>query len=594
MAKPKGRKNAKLPSQDEYLAAYKRVRAHPLFGHLEFFCTLNRRQDDTTVPSGQWAMVGNDHHINFSPTKRASEEEWFYVMAHCLLHLGLGHLRQRSHPAVWNLACDLQADRFLASLGVKNAPLEYRWDLDWPSSDLERCYEELQGHELLDGYVGDLDPGRRVYRRMAKGFSWADELNRGLQKAVRSALTSRHPDLVAGEGESPIPPEIQKAREWFINRYPLMGAMAASFRLICDPELCRREDIQVAAVNSSAKEMYFNPVVGLTPGEWRFVMAHEMLHAGLRHQQRTEGRDPYIWNVSCDYMINQWLVEMGVGQMPQGLLYDPQLKGLSAEDVYDRICGDLRRLRKLSTLAGRGVSDIRGQDNGWWLRGRGMDLDDFYRSVLAEGLSFHEQTGRGYLPAGLVEEIYAQSQPPIPWDVELAQWLDDRIPTEERTRTYARVSRRQSATPDIPRPGVAAPDEQQDRSRTFGVVLDTSGSMDRHLLANALGAVASYAESRSVRLVRVVFCDAVAYDEGWISPTQLADRLRVKGRGGTVLQPGIDLLQSDEDFPAAGPILIITDTECDHVQVKRDHAYLVPKGKRLPFSPRGPVFGLKL
>ena len=42
-------------------------------------------------------------------------------------------------------------------------------------------------------------------------------------------------------------------------------------------------------------------------------MAHEMLHAALRHGTRRQGRDPYIWNVACDYVINGWLVEMGVG-----------------------------------------------------------------------------------------------------------------------------------------------------------------------------------------------------------------------------------------------------------------------------------------
>src|SRR5262249_34205336 len=32
---------------------------------------------------------------------------------------------------------------------------------------------------------------------------------------------------------------------------------------------------------------------------YRFVMAHELLHVGLRHDVRREGRDPYYWNVAC-------------------------------------------------------------------------------------------------------------------------------------------------------------------------------------------------------------------------------------------------------------------------------------------------------
>lgn len=180
-------------------------------------------------------------------------------------------------------------------------------------------------------------------------------------------------------------------------------------------------------------------------------------------------------------------------------------------------------------------------------------------------------------------------QPPIPWDVELAQWFDDHFSPIEKVRTYARPSRRQSATPDIPRPRWVPAHGSQD-GRTFGVVLDTSGSMDRSLLAKALGAIASYSISRDVASVRVVFCDAATYDQGYMPPEDMAGRVKVKGRGGTVLQPGIDLLERAEDFPKEGPLLVITDGYCDRLHVRREHAYLLPEGHSLPFAPRGKVF----
>ncbi len=131
-----------------------------------------------------------------------------------------------------------------------------------------------------------------------------------------------------------------------------------------------------------------------------------------------------------------------------------------------------------------------------------------------------------------------------------------------------------------------------DPARTFGVILDTSGSMDRQLLAKALGAISSYSLSRDVPYVRVVFCDAAPYDQGYLSPEDIAGRVQVKGRGGTVLQPGVDLLEKAEDFPKDGPLLIITDGYCDRVHVQREHAYLIPEGNHLPFVPRGEVFGI--
>lgn len=66
----------------------------------------------------------------------------------------------------------------------------------------------------------------------------------------------------------------------------------------------------------------------------------------------------------------------------------------------------------------------------------------------------------------------------------------------------------------------------------FGVVVDTSGSMSPELLGMALGSIASYGAAREVPLVRVIFCDARAYDAGYLAPEEIAGRVQVKGRGG--------------------------------------------------------------
>jgi VWA-like domain (DUF2201) len=291
-------------------------------------------------------------------------------------------------------------------------------------------------------------------------------------------------------------------------------------------------------------------------------------------------------------VINGWLTEMEVGTPPEGLLYDKALQGLSAEEVYDRIATDLRRFRKLATLRGVGLGDVLPRPlSGVADPAGGVDLDELYRRSLADGIGYHVARGRGLLPAGLVEEIRALAQPPVPWDIRLARWFDDHFAPVERRRSYARASRRQSATPDIPRPGRYTPPELL-ANRTFGVVVDTSGSMDSRLLGKALGAIASYAVSRDVPAVRVVFCDAEAHDNGWMEPRDIAGRVRVRGRGGTVLQPGVDVLESARDFPKDGPLLVITDGLCDRVRIRREHAFLIPAGASLPFVPRGPVFRL--
>jgi predicted metal-dependent peptidase len=460
----------------------------------------------------------------------------------------------------------------------------------WRTSGVPEAYQSLGA----GGGGGDLArrPGPRYWWQQPQRPVWTDLLAVGLAAAATEAVSEAGDLRPRGSGELPADSPWERARGWFVSSYPLLGALAAGFRIVADVELARSWQISVAAVDAGAAESYVNPLRTLPEQECRFVLAHEMLHAALRHGERIAYRDPYLWNVACDFVINGWLVEMGVGTMPADVLYDPLLKGLSSEAVYDRIAGDLRRFRKLATLRGRGLGDMLAPGTpGAGEARRAADLDDFYRRALVGGLAYHDSADRGLLPSGLIDEIRVLDHPPPPWDVQLARWFDEHFPTVERRRSYARASRRQSATPDIPRPGWAYPEEVVSR-RTFGVVLDTSGSMDGRLLGKALGAIASYATARDVPAARVVFCDAAAYDAGYLPVTEIAGRVKVRGRGGTVLQPGIRLLERAEDFPDEGPILVITDGYCDVVRVRREHAFLVPAAARLPFTPRGPVFRL--
>jgi predicted metal-dependent peptidase len=514
--------------------------------------------------------------------------EWYWVMAHLALHCGLGHLEpMRARSAAADAAACLDVNRFLRESRIGReavalpAELPRRdldllvdeWRQDGIPQEFRHCGTAGFGPDVLSGPVS------------ATRHDWPGAFAASIARAAADAI-----DLAGGvSGPHRVKSVWERARGWFVSSYPLLGGLAAHFTVVADPDLARGWNISVAAVNAEAGEIYVNPHAGLDEDEWRFVLAHEMLHAALRHGDRVGGRDAYLWNVACDYVINGWLVEMAVGAMPDGLLHDPGLAGLSAEAVYDQIAADLRRLRKLRTLRGQGLGDVLGEPLPHPASRSGVDLDEYYRRALATGLAYHDTLGRGVLPAGLVEEIRALDQPPLPWDARLARWFEEFVRTPEKHRSYARPSRRQSSTPNIPRPGWQHSDEQIHRC-TFGVVIDTSGSMDRNLLGKALGAIASYATARDVPRARVVFCDAAAYDAGYLDVDTIAGRVKIRGRGGTVLQPGVALLERAEDFPTDAPILIITDAECDVVRIRREHAFLIPPGARLPFTPKGPVF----
>jgi predicted metal-dependent peptidase len=574
------------------------MRANPALAAVEF--SVCRAEECTTAPRDGLVRVDSDGVLHAHPDRLADPADWAWALAHAVLHLGFGHVPAVKGTRVQPDRHDIAArcvvvNRFLLGFPVGRFPEDL--PVSYPDGDEEQLAARWRRDGLPAAYERCGTAGGEPDQLLVDGKGWWGPAP-DWQLAFATALTrtvSAAMDMAGGrrdslDGEATRPRPWEQALSWFISSYPLLGGVAAGIKLVADAELARAHGISVAAVNAEAGEIYINPLRQFEDEEWRFILAHEMLHAALRHGDRCGTRDPYLFNIACDYVINGWLREMQVGTMPEGLLYDPDLAGLSAEQVYDRIAGDLRRMRRLATLRGRGVGDVLGAP----LRPPGdyVDLDEFYRRGLANGLDLHQQQERGFLPGGLVEEIRALSHPPLPWDARLARWFDEFVPRPEPVRSYARPSRRQSSTPDIPRAGRYFPPEEVARC-TFGVVLDTSGSMDRVLLGKALGAIASYAEARDVPAARVVFCDAAPHDAGYLPVTDIAGRVRVHGRGGTVLQPGIDLLHRAQDFPPGAPVLVITDGWCDVLRVRREHAYLIPQGARLPFTPQGPVFRVR-
>lgn len=584
-------------------AGFDLLKEHPLFSQLEGSIVakashLNGKESISCVTKN------GEIYTNIAADLDA--REWAYVLAHNLLHLSFGHFDKEKmptsadiYPNIWNKACDIYVARFLADIGFEKALFsdpateysiklndevkiyEYLLETESPTPKQTYGLNTIESRDMI-GVESPI-----VYKNGEKN-EYIETFSYAITHSIKKAVS----DVGGHDYSKKNDTVISKAAEWFLSHYPLLGGLASSFKVIEDIDICHKYEIHIAAVDSIHGEIYANPSCGLTFEEWKFILAHEYLHAGLCHHERCQGRDHYLWNVACDYVINDWLYEMKIGEMPdEGLLYDENLHNMSAEAIYDQIVREMRKFKKYATFRGYGQGDIFGS-NGPHFEGlgKGIFLDEFFKNSLREGLDYHITHSRGFIPAGLVEEIRALAMPPIPWEVQLGKWFDEQFPPLEKHRTYARPSRRQGSTPDIPRPSYSL-QEKDLESRTFGVIIDTSGSMCSSQIGLALGAIASYAVSKDVPFVRIIFCDASATDAGYMTPEDIAGRVEITGRGGTVLQPGVDALEKAKDFPLLGPILVITDGYIEeNLKIKREHAYLIPNGNKLPFKAKGKVF----
>jgi predicted metal-dependent peptidase len=568
---------------------------HPLFKHLETGVWFKELSSTRYL-----AFKPESHCFYLNTNKRLSAPEWSYVIAygHCCLYFGYYcHPYAKLKPVEWWTSVSYFVHKFLRSMKLFKVPSEFEGLPALPFNTPEKLYSELcRSKELLTElttlHVCDPSfyPGLSSGISYSTRLSWEDAFAKKVRAYMLESLDSTPKNEKTGVYSG--------AREAILNTFPMLGALAASYKIECSPAIIQALDIRIAAISAEKETIYFNPGVYLSPEQCLFVMAHELLHVALGHSQRLGSRDPYIWNLACDFVINQWLVDMRVGQFVPGLMLDPVFKGMCAEDIYLELVKNTRLLRKLSSLRNDRQGDLL-DDTAWVTSSDGCTKDRICREILSRSFDIHiAQYGIGSMPGGLIEEIKARTQPPIPWNVQLAAWFDEHFTSEEKTRTYSRLSRRQSSTPDIPTdiPKAAwvkrTPDENS--TQTFVVVLDTSLSMASTTLSDALGAISSYASSKDVAEVRIVYCDVMPYDGGYISVDALSRSVEVHGRGGTSLQPAIDLISTFKDLPQDAPILIITDgfIPSDPLRTKREHAYLLPPGHRLPYRTSYPIFYL--
>lgn len=94
---------------------------------------------------------------------------------------------------------------------------------------------------------------------------------------------------------------------------------------------------------TDGKKIYFNPnfLNSLSPDEQLFLVAHEFFHMKFEHAYRLKDesgnmRDPHIWNIATDAIINANLVRDGL-KMIEGVVDIPNACKYSAEELYKKL-----------------------------------------------------------------------------------------------------------------------------------------------------------------------------------------------------------------------------------------------------------------
>ena len=146
--------------------------------------------------------------------------------------------------------------------------------------------------------------------------------------------------------------DINAIKRKMLVKYPFFGSVVASVGY--------KENKNVLTAGTDGETIYYNPdyLENLSVEEQTFIFAHEVCHIAFNHILRSDGKNPELWNIATDGVINQFLKRDGL-KMVDGGVDIAEAINYNAEELYEKLLQE-KKQRQQQSGQGNGQS---GQDN---------------------------------------------------------------------------------------------------------------------------------------------------------------------------------------------------------------------------------------
>lgn len=325
-----------------------------------------------------------------------------------------------------------------------------------------------------------------------------------------------------------------KSRVAMLLKYPFWGPLAARLKLE-EVDWCK-------TIATDGRKFFYNKefVEKLSDGEMIFGFGHELGHIIFDHMVRRGDREPGVWNMAGDYVINNMLIREGVGTAitTVPILADRKYEGKTADEVYDDLMANATVIKMTLDdhldIDGDGEGDGDGDGNGD-KDGKGKPkfkklteeerkaLRDEWREAVIQAA---KNAGAGNTPAAiqrLVKDITA----PV---MDLRDLLRIQFSGSVKSDyTWMRPNRKAWHT------GAVMPGQLPGEELDIVVALDASGSIGEDMLHDFLGMVQGALDQFTSYRVRIVTFDTDVYniDEFTAEDGRSMAEYEVTGGGGT-------------------------------------------------------------
>lgn len=129
--------------------------------------------------------------------------------------------------------------------------------------------------------------------------------------------------------------DIEKITNKLLIKYPGFATIIANMQYIPSYN-CKSNGNPTAGCDG--KNFIYHPdfMANLTENQQLFIAAHEVFHIALDHIYRSDGKDPEIWNIATDAVINAFLKQAGLELVDGGVDMEGAEK-YDAEELYNKL-----------------------------------------------------------------------------------------------------------------------------------------------------------------------------------------------------------------------------------------------------------------
>ena len=357
------------------------------------------------------------------------------------------------------------------------------------------------------------------------------------------------------------------ARVGLLLRHPFFGNMATRLRIVAADEW-----LGTAAVDG--RNLYYNTQFfnAMNNKEIEFVVAHEILHMVFDHIGRREDRNPMIYNISADYIVNNTLVRDRIGTIPSIVqcYQDFKYEGWTSEEVYDDVYEEAKKngeeyLKQLGEMLdehldaegddGASDGDISEDSNGNTTsksqpKYSKEEVKNIKDEIKENMISAAQSAGAGNVPGAVARMIKELTEPKMNWREIIRQSVQSTIRSDY---TFSRPSRKGQMS------GAILPSMDFQDTIDIACCIDMSGSIGEVQGKDFLGEVQGIMEEFPDYNIKVWCFDTQVYNEEDFEANDGKDLLdyELMGGGGTDFMANWTYMKEQEYVPKK--LIMFTD-----------------------------------